>query len=148
MPIPDLDEDGFLPEGLHACSMDEIRERFGTFQGSDRRQALYKRLDEYVREAWSTGLLESVIVNGSFTTAKEDPNDIDLVLVLRADHDFSFQLRPFEYNVLSRRQVRKRFQFDILVARRDSVEYDEYVEFFQQVRGLPYRRKGVLKVSG
>jgi hypothetical protein len=32
MPIPPLDEDGLLPEGIHECSLEEIRARFGSFQ--------------------------------------------------------------------------------------------------------------------
>lgn len=88
-----------------------------------------------------------VVVDGSFVTDKAEPNDIDLVLVLPNHHDFSADVRPFEYNVLSRRMVRRRFAFDVLVAREHSAEFDEYVEFFQQVRGEPNRRKGILKVT-
>ena len=29
MPIPDLSPDGYLPPGIHACTLEEIRERFG-----------------------------------------------------------------------------------------------------------------------
>ena len=66
------------------------------------------------------------------------------------DHDgflFTAVVRPFEYNVLSRRMVRRRFAFDVLVAREDSAEFDEYLQFFQQVRGEPNRQKGILKVK-
>jgi hypothetical protein len=77
---------------------------------------------------------------------KPDPNDVDLILVLRKGHDFGASLRPFEYNILSRRQVRKHFGFDVLVAEDAQLELDEYVEFFAQVRGFPDRHKGMLKV--
>jgi hypothetical protein len=68
------------------------------------------------------------------------------VLILRSDHDLGAELRPFEYNVLSRRRVRRRYRFDVLVARGGSVEYDEYAQFFQEVKGRPGLRKGILKV--
>jgi len=90
--------------------------------------------------------LEAVLVDGSFVTAKPEPNDIDLILVVPAGHDFSVDLRPIEYNVLSQRRVRRRFGLDLLVARTDSEEYRRYVEFFQQVRLEPGGKKGILRI--
>ena len=80
------------------------------------------------------------------STAKTEPNDIDLVLVVSSRHDFSAGFQPSEYNVLSKRQVHRRFGFDLLVARSDSEEYRRYVEFFQQVRLEPGRKKGILRI--
>ena len=61
-------------------------------------------------------------------------------------HDFSMEFQPSEYNVLSKRRVHRRFGFDLLVARADSEEYRRYVEFFQQVRLEPGRKKGILRI--
>ena len=83
---------------------------------------------------------------GVSVTAVAEPNDIDLVLVLSVDHDFSADFRSSEYNVLSRRRVNRRFGFDVLVARADSEEYRRYLGFFQQVRLEPDRKKGILKI--
>ena len=146
MAIPDLDQDGFLPDGIHDCSLGELEDRFGRFQRSDCRSALCAKLVEYLGEVRSTGMASFVIVDGSFVTDKPEPNDIDLVLVLSAAHDLATNFRPFEYNALSRRMVRKRYGFDVLVARAGSSELAEYIEFFQQVRGERDRRKGLLKV--
>ncbi len=44
MPIPPLDDLGFLPEGVHACSLDEVEERFGCFQTVDRRIYLFGKV--------------------------------------------------------------------------------------------------------
>jgi len=116
MPIPDLDDDGVLPAGVHDCTLAEVLLCFGTFKTTDRRPKLFEKLEALVHEAWATGLLGEIIIDGSFVTAKPDPNDIDLILVLKQGHDFSAELRPFEYNVLSRRQVRKLYGFDVLLA--------------------------------
>ena len=146
MAIPDLDDAGFLPEGVHECSLDELQRRFGGALHGDRRSALFAKLVEYIQELRSTRMAEGLIVDGSFVTDKAEPNDVDLVLILPADHDFTATLRPFEYNVLSRRRVFKRYAFDVLVARENSPELLEYVEFFQQIRGETDRLKGILKV--
>ncbi len=146
MPIPDLDADGLLPVGIYEATIDDVRTSFGRFQRTDRRPDLFQRLEEFIVEARSTGLIAALIVNGSFVTVKDEPSDIDLVLVLRRDHDFQVELPPFQYNTLSKRRVRKRYRFDILLAREDSGEYEEYVCFFQQVKQRPHRQKGILKV--
>lgn len=44
MAIPEFDEDGVLPEGVHDCTLDEVRERFCRFAGSDRRATLCRAL--------------------------------------------------------------------------------------------------------
>jgi hypothetical protein len=146
MPIPEWNESGLLSEGVHEASLEEVHERFGRFQRTDRRLTLFAKLSEFLREARSTGLVVAVIVNGSFVTAKDEPSDIDLILVLRPEHDFGADPKPFEYNVLSRRRVRERFRFDVLIAREGSVEYEQYVSFFQGVKGPSGLRKGVVKV--
>lgn len=86
------------------------------------------------------------MVDGSFVTAISTPNDIDLIVVVSTAHDFARDFHPSEYNVISRRRVQQRFGFDLLVARTDSEEYQRYVEFFQQVRLVPQRKKGLLRI--
>lgn len=147
MPIPELDADGFLPKGIHECTLDEVQERFGGFRNSDRRPNLFAKLQEFVQEARLTLLVTGVILDGSFVTDKAVPEDIDLILILREHHDFTATLRPFEYNVLSRRRVRKHFGFDVLVACEGSAELAEFVEFFFQIRGRYDRQKGLLRVD-
>jgi hypothetical protein len=146
MPIPEMDETGFLPEGVHEATLDEVRERFGRFQRTVRRPALFAKLSLFLAEVRACDLVEAVILDGSFVTAKDEPSDIDLILILRPDHDYQAELRPFEYNILARPRVRRRFRFDILLAPLGSIRYDECVGFFQGVKGNPDRRKGLIKV--
>ncbi|MHB1556452.1 MAG: DUF6932 family protein [Isosphaeraceae bacterium] len=146
MPISELNEHGFLPEGIHDASLDEIRERFGRFQRTDRRPELFSKLMVLLTEIRSTGLVKAVIVDGSFVTAKDEPSDIDLILILHADHDDQAELRPFEYNVLSKRRVRRRFHFDMVVVRDGSEAHREFLLFFQGVKGRGDLRKGVIRV--
>ena len=80
MPIPELDADGFLPEGVHECTLEEIRHRFGAFRKSDRRPQLFSRLQSFLSEAVKTGLVVAVAIDGSFVTGKAEPNDIDQVV--------------------------------------------------------------------
>ena len=51
MPIPALDPRGLLPEGIHDCTLDEIKAAFGAFQSTDRRPQLFARLAAFLAEA-------------------------------------------------------------------------------------------------
>ena len=144
--IPPFNENGWLPDGIHDCTLQEAGGRFGTIQSSDRRPQLWARLTEFMREAKACQLIEAVLVDGSFVTATFEPNDIDLVLVVSAGYDFKADFKPSEYNILSKRLVNRRFGFDLLVARADSEEYRRYVGLFQQVRLEPGRKKGILRI--
>ena len=105
MAIPPVNEHGWLPEGVHACTLDGVAARFGGFQRSDQRPQLWARFVEFVREARACGLVDAIVVDGSFISAASVPNDIDLILVVSAHHDFSVDFQPSEYNILSKRRV-------------------------------------------
>ena len=145
--IPSFNENGWLLEGIYDCTLDEAAARFGEFQGSDRRPQLWVRFTEFMRELKACEFLEAVLVNGSFVSTKPDPNDIDLVLVVAAAYDFSRDLPPVEYNLLARQRVRRRFGFDIVVAKNGSGNLEQAVAFFQQVKQRPGGKKGILRIK-
>ena len=91
----------------------------------------------------------AVIVDGSYTTARNEPDDIDMIVVLKPDLAWE-SLRPFEYNAVSNRMIRQMYRFDVFAYPEGSVEYDKYLELFQHVRlNVEYTRrtrKGVLRI--
>jgi hypothetical protein len=142
LPLPDLSEEGLLPHGLHDASFDEIETVFG---GGLQRRSLLQQLRTYAAELRSAGFGAEMIIDGSFVTSKLAPNDIDLVVVLASP--LPPQVRPFEYNLLSRRRVMRRFGIDLLLARSGSSELEEYVAFLEQVRDRPELTKGLVRVQ-
>jgi hypothetical protein len=147
MPIPPLDENGFLPPGLHPATLDEIKQRFGRFQQSDRRPQLLASLLQLIAATRSSELFEALLIDGSFVTAKSKPNDVDIIAVLRPGHSFERELSIAEYALVSRTLLQRRFGFDVIVAERKSAVYDNYVEFFSRVREAPDLRKGLLELK-
>ena len=142
--IPTLNDDGLLPPGLFPCSFEELRSRFGVFRRSDQRVRLATELQKYLQELRETGFVTRILIDGSFVTSKDEPNDIDLIIVLQAHHDFSSTLKPHHYNTLSKRRVLKTHGFDILLAPEGSATLNEYIDFFQKTR--EGRSKGLLEV--
>lgn len=146
MPIPQFEETGLLPEGLHDCAFEEVAARFAGFQGSDRRPRLWAQFTAFYKEAKASGLIELLLLDGSFVTATAIPNDIDLILVVVATHDFGADLGPQQYNVLAQRPVRRRFGLDIVVVKNGTDNLAQAVAFFSQVRQQPGVRKGLLRL--
>lgn len=87
MPLPHFEIAGDLPEGLHRAPPGDVIERLGV--GSKQRQEVAARLLRVHRAAEATGMLERFIIFGSFVTSKPDPNDVDIILVMRDDFDLS-----------------------------------------------------------
>lgn len=76
MGLPDFDETyGYLPQGIHPAAWTEVVERFGW---NAHRRALLEQLERVLVTLREANCM-SVILNGSFTTAKETPKDFDLV---------------------------------------------------------------------
>lgn len=85
IPLPAFNAAGELPEGVHQATIDEITARFGT--GSPQRQEVATRLLRIYQLANATEKLDRVIIFGSYITTKPDPNDIDVVFVMRDDFE-------------------------------------------------------------
>ncbi|MCX7011656.1 MAG: hypothetical protein NTW86_03655 [Candidatus Sumerlaeota bacterium] len=85
MSLPNFNSAGDLPEGVYPATIDEALGRFGT--GTPQRQAVTARLLRVYRLAAATGKLDRLILFGSYITATANPNDVDLVLVMRDNFD-------------------------------------------------------------
>jgi hypothetical protein len=85
--LPAFNEDGDLPPGVHGAPLSEVLERFG--QGSVQRRAVADRLNRLYQLAASTGQLARFVVFGSFVTAKAEPNDIDIILLMEDTLDLA-----------------------------------------------------------
>ena len=85
MPLPQRNYAGELPAGVHQATIDEVLAQFGS--GTAQRLAVTARLRRIYDLARATRKLERLILFGSYITAKSDPNDVDIILVMRDDFD-------------------------------------------------------------
>lgn len=147
MPIPNFTEEGILPNSIHECSLAEVETVFGRFQSSDCRINLTKKLKDYINDLKSSGLGVELIIDGSYVTKVENPGDIDLILVLSEDFDYSSDIRPFEYNLTANRAVKRIYGFDVFTVKKGTDLYNRRIDFFQKVRENPDIRKGLLRIK-
>ena|SRR5688572_23919137 len=144
MPLPDFDNVGDLPEGVHQATIDEIRARFGS--GTPQRQAVTACLLRIYHLVAATGKLDRVIIFGSYITTKPDPNDVDVVLVM--SDDFEVQAcdeatrRLFDHT-----QATEAFGASIFWLRPSMLfleTLEEFIEHWQIKRDLT--RRGIVEV--
>lgn len=87
MALPAFNKEGDLPPGVHWATLSEILERFG--QGSVQRCAVADRLNRIYQLASSTGHLARFVIFGSFVTAKAEPNDVDIIMLMEDTFDLA-----------------------------------------------------------
>jgi hypothetical protein len=83
MPLPEFNEFGDLPEGSYAASLAEVVARFGV--GTAQRRVVTDRLQRIYQLAVATGYVDRLLVFGSYVSDKAEPNDVDVILVMRDD---------------------------------------------------------------
>jgi hypothetical protein len=81
--LPPLNYHGCLPEGVHDCSFEQLRERFAI---NPKRVQLWERLQEFLRWVLSTGKFSHAYIDGGFITNKALPEDVDVILQTRASY--------------------------------------------------------------
>lgn len=142
--LPKFTEDGFLPQGIWECEIEEFISRFAVFQKTDRRVSLFSRLEELLAETSKIEFMKEVIIDGSYVTGKDEPNDIDIILVLEKRVE-TLEIPFWALNILDVKQLRKKYPFDVKVVIFESSSYFEYLDFFQNVRQSNLR-KGIVRL--
>ena len=85
MPLPQFDFRGDLPAGVYRAPLTEVLARFG--DGTPQRQHVTARLVRVFDAAQATGKLLRFVIFGSYVTAKAEPNDVDIILVMTDDFE-------------------------------------------------------------
>lgn len=141
-PIPPFRADGYLPEGLYLAKEAEVLFRFGA--PSSRRRRLALRLRQWVELSRRVGA-RRLLVNGSFVTAKSDPEDVDAVVLLPLD--FEKQIADGVEPALELEQMLLSRRPEEIFAAEDDTDWMEWVEFFSRTREADGRRKGLVEIE-
>lgn len=140
--IPDFRDDGYLPEGLYVATEAEVTFRFGT--ATPRRRRLALRVRRWIQLSRAVAA-KRLFLDGSFVTAKLDPNDVDAVVWLGSD--FVRRVSRGDTEALELEMMLVTRQPEEIFAAEDRRDWDDWVEFFSRTREADGRRKGVVEVE-
>ena len=109
--IPDLDEDGYLPPGIHEATFEELVERFGnSIQTRVLRTWALNELFNLVEE-YAIGMY----IDGSYVTNKIAPGDIDILLIV--PEDFDYQTSEGQKLATFLRIAKTKYRLDLYIKR-------------------------------
>lgn len=82
-----FNEYGYLEPGFHDLDIGEIKNRFvDNFKNSSTREDILKGYIDFVETLKQCGIEKAECwIDGSFSTRKENPNDVDMVLIIDKD---------------------------------------------------------------
>lgn len=72
----------------------------------------------------------------------DEPEDIDLILVLPKSWDWDVALKPFQYNLISKKRVKLEYGFDLILVGEGTKDEQEWTSFFSQVNTKWSRKFG------
>ena len=144
MPLPNLNDAGELPIGIHQATIDEVIAQFGS--GTLQREIVTARLQRIYQIAKDTGNLQQLIIFGSYITAKPEPNDVDVVIILSDDFDLTVCSEEVK-RLLDHQQAENEFGASIFWIRPSLLLFetlDEFIESWQIKRDGT--RRGIIEV--
>lgn len=142
--IPAFTKDGYLPPGIHMADLLEFEQRFAyTFW----RKQLFANLCRLMNDLKAIGCT-SIYVDGSFTTTKRVPGDMDICW---EDSGINYALAEIAMPILfdfanKRRNQQARYNTDIFPAHFIADHLNTlYIDFFQKDKatGNP---KGIIQL--
>jgi hypothetical protein len=150
-----FDDRQLLVVGVQDAALEVVEEHFSRFQRTGRRIKLFEKLREYLAAVKKAGCGIAAIIDGSFVmTCVDEPDDIDLILVLPADWDMTAELQPYQYNLVSKKRVKQEFGLEVFAVPSGSLHEQKWITFFSQVNpkwrqlfGWPEEsKKGIVRV--
>ena len=142
--IPDYNIDGNLPEGIYLVEEEEFINHFSS--SSARRKWLGDRMRELLAWIKSTGQLDRIFVWGSFVSAKESPNDVDILLLMKE----TFQLEKISEDrkvVFDHVAARIRFHIDIFWSKSAIGERTLHLWLDTYQIAKDFKRRGIVEVK-
>lgn len=141
--IPEFDENGNLPPGVHFCEWEEFVDRFGY---NDTRTRLINGLQMAIEQLQAAGC-RTIYLNGSFVTIKPDPLDFDACYDRETvDVDYLRVYAPRLVNFYDRAAQKAKYGGEIFPSDQPVGDYGENsFDFFQRDRDK--NKKGIIAID-
>ena len=134
--IPEFNKYGNLLDGIYKVTLKEIKKKFGS--GTLQRKKLFSNLNSLTKLlSKNKNIVIRFIINGSFVTNVEFPNDIDCIII------FSKKF-PHDSLLIKLKKFKAMHIFDY-TEYIDAFEYNGMINLFRHTRDS--RLKGILEVE-
>ena len=136
--IPDFNKHGNLPAGIYKESIDDIEKWFGL--NSKKRISLFSTFNNFLEliMPFKTNI-KQIILDGSFVTTKENPGDIDCIILIKNNTRFTPEIVDKLVN------AKKLYNIHLFIhEERNIKKYNDLLAFFSRNRNL--KPKGVIEV--
>jgi hypothetical protein len=148
MPIPTLESNGLLPNGIHDCSLADISAQF---TWNAHRSSLFTRFVNFLNAELKPQFPYPIYFDGSFVTDKEIPDDTDVVLDLSPATDAQ-RWQAFLFMQKHQKRIMDDYRVHFWINLPGS---NDFASFFQYVglktasaKGLnPLHLKGILRIA-
>ena len=135
--IPKFNKYGNLPDGIYKVTLKEIKKKFGS--ESLQRKKLFKHLNSLTKLlSKNKNSILRFIINGSFVTDVEFPNDIDCIIIFSKN----FSSRVSLLMKLKKCKMMHIFDYTEYI---DANKYNEMINYWRHTRDR--KLKGILEVQ-
>jgi len=143
--LPELNEDGYLEQGIYLARLTEVLGQFGTGTPARERQGNLLRL--IVESARKYPTIKRILLWGSFVSAKPEPGDLDYSIVVDPRHRF-VSIEPEDKRFFVPFDARVHYGVDpgyLVLYEYPPEPFAEIILFFCEDRDG--RKHGILEVS-
>ncbi len=141
--IPEFNEDGNLPAGVHETTFDELVERFGM---NPKRAWLLDGLKLLIASLVKANC-SLIYIDGSFVTSKEVPGDYDLCWSLIGVVEREIDPILLDFTPMGRAKMEQKYRGDIFPAELPEGNSGKlFVEFFQTDKNTG-EKKGIVAIK-
>ena len=140
--IPDFEDNGNLPPGIHYCFWDEFKVLFGY---TEKRMQMIRGMEMVMIELKAAGC-RNFYVNGSFVTRKLTPKDFDCCWVQDdVDTEYLKEKAPLILKYYDSAAQKAKYRGEIYQSDQPVDKSTTSIEFFQRDRDL--NKKGIIAID-
>lgn len=141
--------------GFHDLSFDEIKKScVDIFADKNRREFLFNNLKKLLDELFlfnkTTHFLIEIWIDGSFTTMKPEPNDIDILIIYdyEAMNRIPLKLQPSLQKLFDRKYAKFNYNIDVLNLPKNTPDYDNNRSYWRGWFGFDRdeNAKGIVRI--
>jgi len=140
------------PAGFHEITFDRLDEIFvNPFENGERRRYLTERFRDYIEKFSELGLSAEIWLDGSYSTSKPEPGDMDILIVFDSEevNKLSLEKIPLLNELFDRNLSKIRYSIDVLLLPSNNVGLRSYWRGWfgfsrtEQPKGIPRLYYGI-----